>query len=150
MILEAKNIFKSYRNGEKKLPVLTDLNLSINIKETITIMGPSGSGKSTLLNIIGLLDTHDSGEYRLDNRIIENMSGLTCPHCNEVIDLFKVGGGEAAAKELGVPFLGRIPINPNIVKSGDSGKPFLLEDPDSDAAKAFNQVIDKIEQFVKK
>lgn len=62
MILEAKNIFKSYRNGEKKLPVLIDLNLSIDIKETITIMGPSGSGKSTLLHILGTLDKSDSGD----------------------------------------------------------------------------------------
>ena len=62
MILEAKNIYKSYRNGEKKLAVLTDLNLSIEVKETITIMGPSGSGKSTLLHILGTLDKPDSGE----------------------------------------------------------------------------------------
>ena len=61
MILEAKNIYKSYRNGEKKLPVLTDLNISIDKQETITIMGPSGSGKSTLLHILGTLDKPDSG-----------------------------------------------------------------------------------------
>ena len=61
MILEAKNIYKSYRNGEKKLPVLTDLSISVNKQETITIMGPSGSGKSTLLHILGTLDKPDSG-----------------------------------------------------------------------------------------
>lgn len=61
MILEAKNIYKSFRNGEKKLPVLTDLSLSVDKQETITIMGPSGSGKSTLLHILGTLDKPDSG-----------------------------------------------------------------------------------------
>lgn len=61
MILEAKKIYKSYRNGERKLPVLIDLNIEIEKKETITIMGPSGSGKSTLLHILGTLDQADSG-----------------------------------------------------------------------------------------
>ena len=66
MILEAKNIYKSYRNGEKKLPVLTDLSISVKKQETITIMGPSGSGKSTLLHILGTLDKPDSGTVILD------------------------------------------------------------------------------------
>ena len=61
MILEAKNIYKSYINGEKKLSVLTDLSISVKKQENITIMGPSGSGKSTLLHILGTLDKPDSG-----------------------------------------------------------------------------------------
>jgi len=61
MILEAKNIYKSFRNGVKKLPVLTGLNISVEKQETVTIMGPSGSGKSTLLHILGTLDKPDSG-----------------------------------------------------------------------------------------
>ena len=61
MILEAKNIYKSFRNGIKKLPVLTGLNINVDKQETITIMGPSGSGKSTLLHILGTLDKPDSG-----------------------------------------------------------------------------------------
>jgi ATP-binding protein involved in chromosome partitioning len=76
--------------------------------------------------------------------IVENMSGLVCPHCGERIDLFSRGGGEKAAKELGVPFLGRIPIDPRIVESGDSGKPFILSQPESEAAKAFDAVVDRI------
>lgn len=76
--------------------------------------------------------------------IIENMSGLVCPHCGERINLFSQGGGEKAAKELGVPFLGRIPIDPRIVESGDSGKPFILSQPESEAAKAFDAVVDRI------
>jgi ATP-binding protein involved in chromosome partitioning len=76
--------------------------------------------------------------------IIENMSGLSCPHCGEKINLFKEGGGERAAKELGVPFLGRIPIDPRIVELGDDGKPFILHHPESDAAKALNNIVDSI------
>src|SRR5205823_4232035 len=50
--------------------------------------------------------------------VIENMSGFVCPHCGKQTDIFKIGGGEAAAKELGLPFLGRVPIDPRIVIGG--------------------------------
>ena len=55
--------------------------------------------------------------------IIENMSGLICPHCAGEIDLFKTGGGKRASKDLEVPFLGAIPIDPNVVLAGDAGIP---------------------------
>lgn len=76
--------------------------------------------------------------------IIENMSGLICPHCGKKIELFKEGGGEKIAKEMGVPFLGRVPIDPKIVQSSDSGKAFILENPESEASKAFMRVVEKI------
>ncbi|MGB9005442.1 MAG: Mrp/NBP35 family ATP-binding protein [Candidatus Aminicenantales bacterium] len=76
--------------------------------------------------------------------IVENMSGLTCPHCGRRIDLFKTGGGEAAALELGVPFLGRIPIDPRIVISGDEGKPFADALTASEASRAFQEIVDRI------
>jgi len=76
--------------------------------------------------------------------IIENMSGLTCPHCGRRIDLFKVGGGEAAAVDMKVPFLGRIPIDPQIVISGDEGKPFADLRKDSEASRAFGEIVEKI------
>ena len=68
--------------------------------------------------------------------IVENMSGMVCPHCHESIDLFKVGGGEKAAAELGVPFLGRIPIDPRIVTKCDSGEPFVADSIASEAKEA--------------
>jgi ATP-binding protein involved in chromosome partitioning len=74
--------------------------------------------------------------------IVENMSGYTCPHCGNVVELFKKGGGEKAAGELFVPFLGAIPIDPQVVSGGDSGKPFASDRPDSDAAKAFDKIVD--------
>lgn len=76
--------------------------------------------------------------------IVENMSGLICPHCGKQINLFKEGGGEKAAQALGVPFLGRIPIDPKIVELGDEGKPFIVHHPESKASKAFNEIVEKI------
>jgi Mrp family chromosome partitioning ATPase len=72
--------------------------------------------------------------------IVENMSGMVCPHCDESIDLFKVGGGETAAYELGVPFLGRIPIDPRIVTKCDSGEPFVADSIDSEAKEAVAKI----------
>lgn len=76
--------------------------------------------------------------------IVENMSGMVCPHCGKTVDVFKVGGGEAAAKELGLPFLGRIPLDPRIVVGGDAGRPFVVEHPESEATKAFREVVAKL------
>ncbi len=76
--------------------------------------------------------------------IVENMSGLDCPHCGKGIDLFKRGGGERSAQHLGVPFLGRIPFDLDIVRTGDSGEPFVESHAESPAAKAFMQVVERI------
>jgi Mrp family chromosome partitioning ATPase len=81
--------------------------------------------------------------------VIENMSGFVCPNCGKVTEIFKVGGGEAAAKELGLPFLGRIPLDPRIVIGGDAGKPFVLEHPDSEATKTFVGVVTKLKAQLK-
>ncbi|MCK4459471.1 MAG: P-loop NTPase, partial [Methanosarcinales archaeon] len=80
--------------------------------------------------------------------IIENMSGFKCPECGKAIDLFKIGGGERAAADMSVPFLGRIPIEVNIVESGDSGIPFVLAH-ESEAASAFETIVDNIEHIIK-
>jgi ATP-binding protein involved in chromosome partitioning len=77
--------------------------------------------------------------------IIENMSGLECPFCKKSIDLFKIGGGEKAARELGVPFLGRVPIDPDVVAASDRGIPTVLLKPDSKVARAFKEVACVIE-----
>jgi len=76
--------------------------------------------------------------------IIENMSGFTCPHCGGHIDIYSSGGGEKAAKELNVPFLGTLPFDPAIVLAGDSGKPVPLQNPDGIAGKAFKKIVEKL------
>ncbi len=77
--------------------------------------------------------------------VIENMSGFICPHCNERVDIFKSGGGEDMAAQMGVPFLGDIPIEPGIVSGGDEGKPFGLDEKsETAAATAFDAIVDKL------
>lgn len=73
--------------------------------------------------------------------VIENMSGLVCPTCKTVIDVFKRGGGEKMARDMGVPFLGRIPMDPSIVESADSGRPFVDDHGESEAASAFRRAV---------
>jgi Mrp family chromosome partitioning ATPase len=76
--------------------------------------------------------------------IIENMSGLKCPHCGKNIDLFKSRGGEKVALEFNIPFLGKIPIDINLVESSDEGKPYILQYKNSEAAQIFNKVVELI------
>jgi ATP-binding protein involved in chromosome partitioning len=72
--------------------------------------------------------------------IIENMSTFTCPHCGTDTDVFGHGGGERMSAELGVTFLGGIPLDADIVTGGDGGRPIIVERPDSAAAKTYRQV----------
>jgi len=81
--------------------------------------------------------------------IIENMSGFICPHCQKEIDLFGRGGGERSAADLDVPFLGRIPIEPEMVKSGDTGKPLLSIKEDRPAAMVMDDIVNKLGEFLK-
>ncbi len=76
--------------------------------------------------------------------IVENMSGFTCPHCGEEIELFKRGGGKKAAEEMKVPFLGAIPLDADVVQSSDDGMPIVLSKPESETAKAFLSIADGI------
>jgi ATP-binding protein involved in chromosome partitioning len=82
--------------------------------------------------------------------IIENMSGFKCPHCGESVDIFKTGGGLKASKDFSVPFLGKVPLDSNIVETGDSGEPFVIKNKSSDTAKAFEEVVKNIEKIVNK
>ena len=75
--------------------------------------------------------------------VIENMSYLTLPDGSKM-DVFGQGGGEAMAKHYDVPFLGGIPLNPNVRIGGDSGKPIIITDPESDAAKALKSLAEAV------
>ena len=80
--------------------------------------------------------------------IIENMSTMTCPHCDEKIDVFKKGGGKKLAEELVLPYLGSIPLDGELVATSDSGEPVVLSRPDSAAAKAFLQLAENCHKFL--
>lgn len=73
MLIEVKGVNKTYNNGQP-LHVLKGIDLSVAEGEFVSIMGASGSGKSTLLNILGVLDNYDSGEYRIDGRLIKDLT----------------------------------------------------------------------------
>jgi len=73
--------------------------------------------------------------------VIENMSGFACPHCGEVVDVFKSGGGERMAGEMEVPFLGRVPLDPLVVTAGDAGTPYVYNYAKSSAAQAFEPIV---------
>jgi ATP-binding protein involved in chromosome partitioning len=78
--------------------------------------------------------------------VIENMSGLPCPHCGEIVDVFGTGGGEAVAAALTrvtgatVPLLGQVPIDVRLREGGDNGVPLVLSDPDSAVAKQLTEI----------
>src|SRR6266540_4136699 len=82
--------------------------------------------------------------------VIENMSGLPCPHCNEMVEVFGSGGGQQVAEGLSrtlgasVPLLGQIPIDVRLREGGDSGRPLVLDDPDSLAGKELSRIAERL------
>lgn len=98
---------------------------------------------------VAILDSRKSVTFALQTHIpvigiVENMSGFVCPHCGEVTEIFRSGGGEAAAKDMNVQFLGRVPIEPAVAQAGDDGLPIVESAPDSASAKAFRDIVLKI------
>jgi ATP-binding protein involved in chromosome partitioning len=81
--------------------------------------------------------------------VVENMSGFVCPTCGDKIDIFQSGGGKKMAEETGVTFLGSIPIDPKVGVDSDKGSPFVIEHADSPAAKAFVEIVKKVESYLK-
>lgn len=80
--------------------------------------------------------------------VVENMSGLICPHCNESIDLLGSGGGERMAAEMDVQFLGKIPMEVDTRKGGDTGVPVLEMAPEGATAKAFEQIAGNVAELI--
>ncbi len=80
--------------------------------------------------------------------IVENMSYFVCPHCNHEIDIFSTGGGERTAKQVNVPFLGRIELDPTIREGGDSGHPVVLAGEQANNAKSLFAFARKVLQRV--
>ena len=80
--------------------------------------------------------------------LIENMSGFSCPHCGEMIELFGTGGGEKTANQMGVRFLGRIPFDPKMVACGDSGVCYQESHSDTAVTKAFTDVAETMSKLL--
>lgn len=76
--------------------------------------------------------------------VIENMSGFVCSHCHETTEIFTKGGGEKTAKQMGLPFLGSIPLDAGIAAAGDRGDPLVHKDPTHPVSKAFYAIVEKL------
>ena len=72
--------------------------------------------------------------------VVENMSYLQCPDCNKRIDIFGVGGGQKIAEKFKIPFIGEIPLDPQIMQGSDTGNSIIVSDPNSSPADAFTKV----------
>jgi ATP-binding protein involved in chromosome partitioning len=81
--------------------------------------------------------------------VVENMSGFVCPHCGKKIEIFQSGGGKKMSEEMGVSFLGSIPIDPKVSVDADKGRPFVTSNKDSAAAKAFMEIVAKVDSYLK-
>jgi ATP-binding protein involved in chromosome partitioning len=76
--------------------------------------------------------------------VIENMSHFVCPHCQETTEIFGHGGGEGMAQDMGIPFLGKVPIDTRVRQGGDEGTPITAVAPEAPAAKAFVELAGKV------
>jgi ATP-binding protein involved in chromosome partitioning len=81
--------------------------------------------------------------------IIENMSGFICPHCENEILIFGKDGGAKIAKEMGIPFLGRLPLDVKTANASDVGTPIVIEEPESEISVKISEIVDKIESKIK-
>ena len=80
--------------------------------------------------------------------VLENMSGFVCPKCGQITDIFKSGGGERMAQEMAVPFLGRIPLDPQITRACDKGEPYIYHSGQTATAKAFERAMRPIVELL--
>jgi ATP-binding protein involved in chromosome partitioning len=120
-------------------------DVALSLSQTVPV---SGAVVVTTPQVVSVADSRRAiAMYKKLNvptlGVVENMSHFVCPSCDHESDLFGKGGGEAAAKDLGVPFLGRIPVYQPIREGGDSGNPIVLSEPDSAAARAFFDVAER-------
>jgi ATP-binding protein involved in chromosome partitioning len=76
--------------------------------------------------------------------IVENMRTFTCPHCGETTDIFRHGGGEQMSQDLGVPFLGALPLDTEVVTCGDEGCPIVVDQPKSPSARVYGTIADAL------
>lgn len=110
MIIDLRDIYKDYNQGNMPVPVLKDVCLQVEEGEYVAIMGPSGSGKTTLMNIVGLLDTPSKGEYYLDEKAVTNLkekdlSKLRLNTIGFVFQNFQLMPRESALDNVSLPLI---------------------------------------------
>jgi ATP-binding protein involved in chromosome partitioning len=121
-------------------------DVALSLSQTVPV---AGSIVVTTPQQVSLADSRRAvGMYKKLNiptlGIIENMSHFVCPNCNHEADIFGRGGGEQMAQQLGVAFIGRIPIYQPIREGGDSGVPLMMSEPNSPAARAFMAAAERV------
>ena len=122
---------------------LSIMQLTSDIDGILMVTAPSEVSQIVVKRAIGF-----TRELRVPLvGIIENMSGFVCPKCGAEFDILGTGGGKKISEELGVPFLGKIPIDQKICEDSDSGVPFIIEHPDTPAAKSFMWMVNRLEEF---
>ncbi|QPJ63652.1 MAG: Mrp/NBP35 family ATP-binding protein [Candidatus Nitronauta litoralis] len=170
-LIEDPNMHIAWRDAVKYDFIIELLgNINWGKLDYLLIDLPPGTGNEqiTIIDFIGevdgcivvttpqdlaLLDARKMISFSRDSNVpivgvIENMGTMACPHCNEQIDVFKRGGGEKLAEELVLPYLGSIPLDPEVALRSDDGEPVVLSRPDSAAAKAFLQLADNCHKFL--
>src|SRR3954469_21400537 len=121
-------------------------DVALSLSQTVPV---AGSIVVTTPQQVSLADSRRAvGMYKKLNiptlGIIENMSHFVCPDCGHEADIFGRGGGEQMAQQLGVPFIGRIPIYQPIREGGDNGVPLMVSEPNSPAARSFMAAAERV------